>query len=471
MAKGNYAAYQQIKRSDIGLDNTIARNERNQFHYREEKRRAEEAERERLDNLVKDFGLTQDALKQEITGINNIDEGIAAGIDRARNMALEAYNRLRKNPDDFKAKLYLQNIDNYAENVKAFTDRYQKYTLDMAKGISDGTYDPILNKERIDGLNNIYRDKNFVLGVDKNGYPLMAIKDPNGSLKIHTMQDVFDGEGLKTPALKANANKWAVDTAKRYGKLTKERDASGFGTREYIGFDDSKLDQLNKDISSYIGVDDSTITDAARSIWVSDLKQNLSDLDSNGLEKIKEYLRNKTINTFDTTDKITTDYGARNAASRLAFDRKKHEEEKLENMVEIEVDRNADGSLLKVESPGGGDPNSETYSFSPAKPIVTGTKDQPVEIQKLFMDTDGNLSYTGRYKTGEESVKDGDVTIKRPVYQPISGSKFNSQKLNTVSRLIINPKTKAPFKDQSELVEFLSGKITEKGSDKQKLSW
>jgi hypothetical protein len=144
------------------------------------------------------------------------------------------------------------------------------------------------------------------------------------------------------------------------------------------------------------------------------------------------------------------------------------------------VDLDKDGKPIKVTPPGGTGKNDlfaantpsgtakpfganegEFFSLSPSTPITAGTKDQPVIISKLFINEKGEMSYSGKKKTGDESYKEGDTVIKQPIYQDVNGSPLNESDLNSVSRLIKNPKTKENFKNYSELSTYFKGKTKE----------
>ncbi|WP_456867571.1 hypothetical protein [Galbibacter sp. BG1] len=467
--KGTYSALNQVRRTDLGLDDMIVRNERNQFLYRDEERKKQEAETDRIKELSDSWGLTQDNLTQKITGVKSIDQGIAEGIMKARDMSLDAYKRVEKNPNDVEARMVIKNLDNYASNLEQFTNKYTNYTADLAKGIAEGKYDKTLNKGIADNLNNIYKDANFVFGVDKMGLPVMAVKQEDGRLKATGFEQIFDGTGLEKPIMKANSDNWSTDKAKQFGNIKTKTSEDGFRTKEYTGFDFKKLPDLKTDIDNYLGTDISKVSNEAKSLWVSELGRDINSLDSEGLDELKDYLTQKVINTYKTEDSETIDFGSKNAATRLNLDRQKYDDEKSESMSEIEVDRDSDGSLLETTLPSG----EKAFSFSPPKPIQAGTKDQPVEINKLFVDSDGDFSFSGRVKTGERTIRDEDTgeTLKEPVYEKIPLQKVDGKDLNSISRLIKNPETNKSFKDQSELVNFLQGKVTDNNNGKEKVLW
>ena len=485
--KGTYAAFQQTGRSEVGLKDTIQRDETNQFWYRREQREIDAAKREAEKASLDLFGKTLDKLKPEFTGIDSMDKGIAQGYRAAADFSKEMYDRLRGNPDDFEAQMALTTVGKYGDNLGAFTSRFKEHAGDFMTGLEEGKYDPNLNQGLYGFWDSIFNRNDFMMGVDKRGFSTMAVKDENGEVKFIKFEDVFNGKALPTPIKRFLSDSWAVAKAKQYGILEETMDSRGFKTDVYKGFDPMKTETLWRDIDEEFGTKVEDVSDSFKSYWVTTLKKDLKDLNQENFNDAKRELMDKVINTNNTTIEKKIDFSAQNYARQLDLTAqqmkdKLNKEDKADWSSGISMDttatQDANGQEKWTPVVAEGPDGEALYTYSLPSIIKYGDDENaPYIVEKLYMNPETKEVYFDGYQkkgknttkgkvTGEDGIEK-DVSLVKDEYWKWERTKLGPDDANTMARLVGEKLNDKNMLTQEDLVRYLSGL----SNRKQTIDW
>ena len=459
--QGKNAAYRELTApqdtlsSDIQYWNEDAARRRQEEQENEKIRSARElaAKKERqarVDKYAK-------PISNYDTGSKSLNEVNGRGLMDAVNQYPELLSILDSEPEGsekyIKAKIKLENLSKAPENMKAITDKLTARHQKILEGVANGT---IKNNQKVNEYLENFKNgfESFQIGYDEMGYPTVMYRDTNGD-------GIRDAEGYDQIMAGQSAFKFdpnvditalAKESAGEFGEQINSTD-SGYLKETLTG---PTGDSMNAMATAKMLGPDGSLSMAGKS-YAIDL--GLDPDNPNTAKAVVEAFKKEMAPYISKGKTQDFDYSSQRLANKDYLDRqdKLNDKKEADAPAEIEIDTTSDGSPSKTTPPGGG--SGDIFSFSPSAPIKAGTKEQPIEITKLFMSKDGKLSFTGKKQVGTESIKEGDVTTKRPVYKDVVGSPINEKELNTLARLINDPATGAPFKNQKELVDHLRSKI------------
>ncbi|MGV6830323.1 MAG: hypothetical protein ACWA5P_02015 [bacterium] len=397
--KGTYAALQRLQplQQDFTEDLRFAENQG--FRYRREQQ-INDARADRKKAGQDQFKVdAAGKLKTFQTGFASIDEGVAQYIQEDLvNQLNDQFEILEKNPDNWRAKLSIEQIIKQPEELKTLFGGLISRAQELDKGIKDGTYSANLNQNVIRDFETLLKDKKFGLRFINGSTNLFVDTDGDGINDAQreglNLQNMFDDDALGTFHQRFDVEKWVKDKVDLGIGISENVSQKGFTTTETKGVKDQYVNDLTREIDQLLGDDENTLTWQARSLF-ADYKIPVPTNDAE-FKQAKLDLASRVLNTVDESTSTKINQSA--LTSRMKENR-----------------------LSKKESAGVGEvvtPTVETWGKKFDSIDPTSVNSVPVNNVKLDALT---LSDLGKTITDGEVTdftydKDGNM-LARVVYQ------------------------------------------------------
>ena len=386
--------------------------------YRDEALRKEQIEEAKQARLTEAFRQDYSNISDIVTGITSLDEGIAYGIDGARNALYEHYSEAKKNPalyNDIGFQTKAMNLKNYSKNLSTFTKSYAEYAQTISSGMTDGTLSQ-WNSRTLGQLDSVFNKSNLMLGVDpKTGNPVAITLDEDGNPSEINVQKVMDGRGLTEAVKYFDLEKDAITKGEKLGKRL---------NKEVVGFARDKETQLFKDvepdvrasIKAMLGKEGSP-SDIAKSIWVDHMGMQPKDLTSDDLKAIEDKYVDKVRMFYDEINKESVDEGAIIAAKReKRLSEKDLKEAKKNNPINMRTDE--EGNPL-ISRPDGLD-KTPAVSFAMEKPLYIGHRSEGIMVNSLYLTEDNTIRMSGKKYRPEVEEDLVDMIFVRQTAEKLS---------------------------------------------------
>lgn len=327
MPPGNSSsAYATVRPIGISLVDQMTEQENQDFKYRKEQRDIDEIEQKKKDKEQADKEALWDKYVKPLsnydTGSSSLNEAQGMLLSHATEQYVPLLNILNDKKatesDKVKARLKLDAINKLPENMAT-----------MTKALTDRDLEYWKNKEAGNIFENPEYEKNYregyankLLTLDENGMPMIAFRDIDGDGKndIETYSQIQSVVGKYDFQPKVDLDKIAVRLAKDVGvdDVTTDKNFTQRQTKQ------ANADKLKTVIKGALYDPQGQPTPA----MLSGLRMAGLENDPKNYARIEDELFSKTFALTDKTDLTNKDYGAMNAAQRLAFDKSKADEEK-----------------------------------------------------------------------------------------------------------------------------------------------
>lgn len=425
--KGTYTAYQQLRpiESDLGqiaLDAAAVRRQRER--EAEAKRAASAAARqEQKSNIAKGFREDYGKLTEVVTGNKSIDEALARGVGKARDFMGDTYKEIERNPamyDDVNTSMKLANASNFSKNLKTISERYTEYAEKVGGGIMDGSLSG-WNNETLNDLNSIFKDGNLDVSIDpETGLPIAVfakedddgeyIYDEDGEVVMERMNllEVLDGRGLQDTPAKFDLAKHAQAAGKDLGDRMIKTEGGSFTTRELQTFDmiEPEVRKLAKGLIGTV----KNPSDIAKSIWSDSLGRDRppgGEFTEADMLAIEDAYVNATRPFYDEKDKADVNFGARNAAKKLA---KEEAAEPAGAIFEVVTDQEGNPANVQTLVGVSGDIGGGATAFSMPRDEKNKYSGVAVEkngkrfvVDRIYLTNSGEVAYSGYSIEGRSS--------------------------------------------------------------------
>jgi len=187
--KGTYAAYQQLQPISTDFGQIAVQQEQLEAQQRAEIAAAGAARRKEKDEIGKRFQTTYESQVEVVTGNKGIDDGLARGVAKARDLTLGLHKEAEKNPGVLNSPEFamkMANLGNFSKNLAQASEAWTTFGKEVAAGRTDGSLSSWMDKS-LNDLNSLFTNKNFDVGVDQEtGLPIgvLAREDNEGNLVL-----------------------------------------------------------------------------------------------------------------------------------------------------------------------------------------------------------------------------------------------------------------------------------------------
>lgn len=459
------AAYRQLTTPENGL----SRSARHWGGIEAQKRAQERADiKSNLDNYDKTTKKDLESFSSSISGNRSLDE---IWTKMAEDSEVKYVNYVRKAKDllaqgkrgearDYQNKA--QNILSSFSRAKQTTDQIGKNVAGYIEAVKNGQVNPLERRYPMIVEAIAKGQYDFVYDDSDRLMAKVYSKDENGDLKEEWLDPTELARGDIGYGASFNSVSTAENIAKNLGIATIDKD-TGTLIRTTKNLDESGLKKLDLEIYTILE-DPNKMSQALYQASGGNIEK-LSDFTSSDNKIVKEYLKDLTLGTINTEDKLKADpsENLKLGWARLANDKDKEQyrrKAKEKELTTLEPKTDADGNLLITDEfkPKTGS-LSKNYEFSLGGQGFSITGDPRERINSIFIDEDGNMAYRGLLKV-EKNPKRGifsnplDKKKKEYVYEEQTIEGVEPQRANTIARKILNPETGEKFKDYSELVKF-----------------
>jgi hypothetical protein len=426
--KGTYTALQQLRpiQTDFGKIATDAAAVQHQRDLEVEAKRAAtaKARQEQKSKIAEGFREDYAKLTEVVTGTKSLTEAMSRGVGAARDMLGETYKEIERNPamyDDINVSMKVANASNFSKNLKLVSDRYTEYAAKVTKGMTDGSLSE-WNNETLNDLNSIFKDGNLDVTVDpQTGLPIAVfakqdddgnyVYDDDGEVVMERMNllEVLDGRGLQDTPSKFDLAKHAQTAGKDLGDRMQKTEGGDFTTREIQTFE--MIEPEVRDLAKGLIGTAQNPTDVAKSIWTDTLGNNKppgGELTEADMSLIEDAYVNATRPFYDEKDKADVNFGARNAAKKLA----KEEAAKTPKGEIFEVVTDQEGDPTNVQTLVGvsGDIGGGAMAFSmPRDPknkysgVAVEKEGKRLIVDRIYLTNSGEVAYSGYSIEGRSS--------------------------------------------------------------------
>ena len=477
--KGTYTALQRLKpiETDFGA---IAKQEQNDFNKNRalEKQDKEKAQAE-LDKI------TFNPLADQSTGVESLDDALFKGIRDMNKTRYEDWKMARSNPAYAKSDEYLAktaNRENYAKNLKLFTDKYTEYAKSltaMGGDVSDW------NQDAMKEVNAFFNEEKVMFTENKYGEPIamVAVIDPetgefelneDGSQKYTetSLAKVMKGTGMYDIVPKVDV----VATVKSIGDILGDdlKDVKTGWTittkQEWASKEEGAKSLIQSELGSARNP-----TALAKRIWADEMGNSKADWDENAFEAVTNKMLEKVKATYDEKLKVAYNYAGENAAAG-------RQAKANENVVTPSVTPDSNtGVPVLAPIPGlEGEKAKDGYSISFGKGVLTAKTEGSSElIKNVWVTEDGEMFAVKLVatKTSKEATsvigEDGEIDTSKLIDMSLGGGGSSSgwkveEKTVKISEtdftnLAKNEKVKNEqnrnYKDGKELKEYLKNQF------------
>lgn len=431
--KGTFTALQKLQPLKADFGKIARENEALEAQKRQEQRIDEDRAQKKLDRRISSIG----EMKDVYTGIDSIDKGLAFGINKATQQMLEVEDALLKDPNNTELLLKRANLGKYSANLAQMVNKYKNYATDLVAGVADGRYSQTRNAGKIAGLNQTFRDKNFVADIDKNGMPTFVEQWDNKNRITRGYSDIFDGTDLSQPVEAFNREE--------YGGLFKD-----LGTKDILGVADKDgiitrtkelteqgRAKLDNTVLDYIGENEENASELAHDIWENTMNRKPEDFN---YDEVKKWATDEAESRNDILRQDKRDYEgqrlalARGREARLsatarakgggtAFEKATAN---IEPMTDTKTGEPLD--LPDYYQKGVTTARSLNFLFSLKKPVKVGIGDEEISVDEYVLNDDNTITYTGKKKVTDEF---GEVSWKN-----VKGGNLNDNESNKFSRSV-----------------------------------
>lgn len=426
--KGTFSAYQRLQPLEADFVTPINKvvDEQRRIIEKEEELRKERTARK--EKLAKDFATDYSTLTDVVTNNKTIDEAFARGIGSARDMMGDLYRDIQSNPNlssHVPTQIKLQNLKNYAKNLKIVSGRYTEYAKTVASGIQDGSLSD-WNSEALSDMDSIFAQMNIDVNVDADtGMPkaVIAKVDSDGNkvldedgqvvMKELNLIEVLDGRGLTGLVQRYDFLKGVKDLGSAVGDRLIEESGSNFQTIEYQKFEDIE-DEVRSLVKGQIG-SPARPSSVAKSVWADAMGREPKELTESDIKEIEDYFTESIGTFYNEKNKNSIDYRARTAASKEARERAEAAKEEGSGL-EIITDTNEKPELV-THSQVGTDVGGSAYGFTLKEPTKIKPKGDEITVNRIYYNEKENkIFYDGSVFVGQTSKKiydEDDVEVGR----------------------------------------------------------
>ncbi|WGK93784.1 MULTISPECIES: hypothetical protein [Flavobacterium] len=318
-------AYATISPIKANIGETIQGIEKMDFAYREEQRQIDALDQARKDKEQADLErrFKESKLSYSLTGYSNHDEPLIAFVDGPGGLAeqvMELDKQMQANPSDVSLKVKQNNIKKSIERINYLRQGVIAKGAELAKGLQDGTLSPYLNGTYAQDYNKLIGEIKYDYVLDDSGNVKVRFnggsfdRDGDGIPDEFSLEDLNNPEKIGSFKKTFNENAWLTSTKSRYGKLEKKYNPDGtYITVETNGFDPKKIPSLSNEINDLLGENYSTMTDAAKSYIADTLKLDPKRFNETTFNDLKNKLKDKLLNSYDTKDFSTKNYQDENS--------------------------------------------------------------------------------------------------------------------------------------------------------------
>ncbi|MDO6737099.1 hypothetical protein [Wenyingzhuangia sp. 2_MG-2023] len=418
MNKGTGAFYKGLQPTQ-SLSQTVLANENQNFKYRQEQRLTEANEQAIKDKEYqkkrqegKDYETGLDKLNISKTGSESHDEAtlkILQGPGGVFDQFNEVTSALKNEPNNYKLIARKKQLFNAVDTIK----KTQNSFIELQSRLkSDPNISPTLNKSLLDNIDKISNNYKYEYKLDDNGNVIvenLGDYDGDGLPDKFTLNDIAGGtilSGLKT---KFNAQQWLEKTFKNYGSISKTTDSQG-GVREVVkGFDSGKTVSLYQDINSLFGTNWENATDEAKSFIGDTMNIDISTMDDEKFNKIKDQFAQKVIDKYPKTDDRTINYSVANSDKDRAL------REREIALKEKENEQNADTLRKTADGIVAGIPEYVSSLNITDKSQIRRAeyKNGILEVTDIKIDPKGNESTPTTTRIDTSDPKSASIQVAR----------------------------------------------------------
>lgn len=317
---GKNAAYQQLRAPQDNISGDIFYWNEDGYRRRQEERIAEnqQAARDEQKRRAREERVSKysKALQNYDTGSSSLNELQGRGLAEAMNMIGDIAVQL-ENPDlsieeQVKLQTKLNNLQKTPETFKAFTEAITERNAAIQTAYENGE---VVDNEKYQNFKKAFEGgfSGMQIGFDPDtGAPVVAYRDKDGDgiLDFESYDQISKGISAFTVDKKYNMDAQAKAIAGELQTITNTTD-SGFVKNTVKGFDPEAVDlRANKSIRN----EDGSLTPQGKyyldSLGLEDTVENREE----AVNRFKELIL-----SFEPRSNVTdVDYGARNAANRIA---------------------------------------------------------------------------------------------------------------------------------------------------------
>tara|TARA_R110000851_G_scaffold27764_4_gene77874 strand:- start:16925 stop:18469 length:1545 start_codon:yes stop_codon:yes gene_type:complete len=421
--KGTYTALQKLK--PIAVDfGQVAKDETERkdvlYNRKKTKADAEKAEQDKLD---------YEYLVPVITGVDSADQGIALGIQDAKDMQHVDYKKAKNDPvfrNSAEYKVRNKTLDNYSKDAKALSDGLTELQGAVVKKANDGTLST-WDDGLLDLINGAYVTEAFKFGVTKDGgvmthiastnqdlittdNPKGYVKDEKGKMVLTrvTPNEVFKGLGKFKITGDVDILKKAQEIGTNLGKSV-AADVSGREiTHEQTW--ESKIEDAKKLVKTLVG-SAANPSDLSKRLWSEEMQEKSRTLTDDDMARIEEVMLTKVKPYYDVEVKKTKTF----AAPKSGTDKTSTPGEGIQ--ITKKADKNGNSVIKRektVYTKNGKSITTNRVSYTlpvvndPKKgvstpKIVVDINGRPTNIERLFLYDDGQMGFEGWYANAKET--------------------------------------------------------------------
>jgi hypothetical protein len=404
MNTGKAGAFRFLQPAQSDLSKTILQQEQmNTIHQEKKEAKQKQQTQDNLNDL-EDLGKINSG---ERTGYNHIDAAFIDAYNRKGGLVdqyVEAKKRL-KNSNNTDAEAYgiIKNIEKYTSELSSMKQGFVKIASELQSGIAQGKYSAELNKGFLSNIDKIEKGGIFIntdnlaeLNIENLGFDLNNDGLPE-KINLKTFQDprnfgVFESD--------FNINQFSRNVLDEKHITYEDKTDNGITTKISKGFNPKNELILKDDFYNTFGRDANSLTNAGKSyviqngLTVQQIKENPALY-----KQLIDDTASKYIKTRQVSDSKEVDQNAINARNRLAFEKKKYDDE-LANpkpkkpekpyQYKVEATTEKDGKVKTVTNLK----NQKATEFTGFSPFeILNSKGEKLKIEKILLSDSGEISF------------------------------------------------------------------------------
>ncbi len=303
--KGTYGAYKNTKAFNIDWGKTAKTGVDREDALRKQGLEEVKAERERIKDL--DY----EALEQEMTGIDSLDQGTAIGVNEAAAMLHDDYKRAVKDStygDSSEYHIRRKNLQNYAKNINTMSAKFSEISEAVIKLKSTGQLSAWDN-ELMQSINGAFNTEAVKFGVNDDGTvkasialtdeslitdenPKGFVKDADGNIKMRetTLAELFKGRGAFAITPKVDVVAEATNLGQKLGKDIRSKIKGNTTTVSQTW--DTKKESAKGIVKTMLGSAKAP-SSLAKNLWAQTMGRDSRNLTDEDMAEMEEYFLDK----------------------------------------------------------------------------------------------------------------------------------------------------------------------------------